>query len=1036
MAQFPGWKGEPYPKPLVRYTRALPIGRISTAGPQPRLNRRRLIPISRAKTVKFSHPDKTQSLIPAITRQRISPRAQAGGRQVRPVTPRPPTRRPGSPVGRRRNASLTEAQLAGRGDGVSLFCAVRDQLLLTSSSESSPSPRSSPSSPPHRCRRIPPAYLTRRYVTQMKLYQALSNEKKKKNRQRTLEGNSIRKGAASCRHVNPPLCGGEGVSSHSLYKVIKRKRSPQSEQQPSQPPSRLARRSRIRPWRRQFDSSASDCPSSDSSPVLNDCGQSPHCLAAPDTPDCPGPCPSTPRDTSVASQSPSRTLSGAITTPLYDTSMIVQSFSSTPSSARTTPLYPHSFTSSAPGTPLHSQILLSSAPGTQLCTPLFSRSAPTTPLPSKAEQESSPRRSVSHSKNRMLRNKAGDPGSCSAKESSPKMRNPESRWRDRSHSGKAFGDPHTSPAAETLKVPEKEEKSRQRKEHSTPTTPWNAGGTKQPADLQLTRLKVPLDPPSPGRSSLSDCELSPPFFFFCREETPRSPRGPAHNAGRKSSCKPPSTSSTSYSPKTSETADRHLKAKTSASVPTTPTSAKYFSLPACLFRRPPTPWSFGSWKTGSPAFHHSPPPQSPKSPDTGVGRRTRKIPSTGYNMTTGSTGTPWVPKTEEDLRNAVGRSPSVSRDAERRRSPPASGLHSHISVRSRYLSPGVKTHADKQELSRTPFNSGPVCPFQRPSSATSSSKQRDSSMTSEGKTRHSYQKPDTPRPKSCPSKTQPSGTPLRFRPSNPGRKSDPDPRARPDTRRFPRASPSSASELLLEKADLSSSAPVRAGSGGPPRKHGERASLPRTRAELDPEEGFRGDNKAKASKGQELFKAPFPCAPSHKLSACQRSPPYAAQRAPLRRDDTHRHFKNTKGTRSPSTQPRLEESGDPLPLQPPSSSPPLVSPCLSPTPSSPDLIHAIVGAISLLLGLSSISYPQLYPATAVQGSPATPPTAELSPLTSDLDPGPRTSTTPAGPARSLSDPGLSCRSSDTPPSHTQQRAGQKISAPPLKKASQ
>ena len=183
MAQFPGWKGEPYPKPLVRYTRALPIGRISTAGPQPRLNPRRPIPISSTRTVKFSHPEKTQRLIPAITRQRIPPRVQAGGQQVRPVTPRPPTRRLGHSLGRRRNASLTEAQLAGRGDGVSLFCAVREQLLLTSSSESSPSPRSSPSSPPHRCRRTRPAYLTRRYVTQMKLYQALSNEKKKKKSQ-------------------------------------------------------------------------------------------------------------------------------------------------------------------------------------------------------------------------------------------------------------------------------------------------------------------------------------------------------------------------------------------------------------------------------------------------------------------------------------------------------------------------------------------------------------------------------------------------------------------------------------------------------------------------------------------------------------------------------------------------------------------------------------------------------------------------------------------------------------------------------------
>ncbi|XP_035632856.2 uncharacterized protein LOC118388113 [Oncorhynchus keta] len=191
------WKGEPYDKPLLKYTIALPIGRrhcrprpIKRPVPNPSPN-------LTDKRVKFKHPEATLRFIPVrpdleqLTRQRTLP----GSQLVRPVTPRPPSRKQPpsadhSPLDSiHSHRSLAKVQAAGGedrgggGDGASLSRSVRDLQLLSSSSDDEDS--ESPSESQFRC--TTPAYLTRRYQNSLKWYQAVHSEKKTKHHKERLD---------------------------------------------------------------------------------------------------------------------------------------------------------------------------------------------------------------------------------------------------------------------------------------------------------------------------------------------------------------------------------------------------------------------------------------------------------------------------------------------------------------------------------------------------------------------------------------------------------------------------------------------------------------------------------------------------------------------------------------------------------------------------------------------------------------------------------------------------------------------------------
>ncbi|XP_066507521.1 uncharacterized protein [Hoplias malabaricus] len=175
-------------------------------------------------------------------------------RALRVASPRPVKRRP--------PASKKQIIQQGTEDVVVSTCpfarVVRNLQLRTSSSESSPSPLVTP-----KHRQATNAYRTRRYLKQLKWYQALQDEKKRTQKldqqfskmTRSPADSSVVKGTTKC----------PGLESLGLtYQRQKRKRGSPSER--SLPATKkLSRKTSRKLWRRQLDSSSTDSPVSESS---------------------------------------------------------------------------------------------------------------------------------------------------------------------------------------------------------------------------------------------------------------------------------------------------------------------------------------------------------------------------------------------------------------------------------------------------------------------------------------------------------------------------------------------------------------------------------------------------------------------------------------------------------------------------------------------------------------------------------------------------------------------------------------------------
>ncbi|KAJ8415409.1 hypothetical protein AAFF_G00423890 [Aldrovandia affinis] len=302
---IPFWKGAPYPRPLAKYTSALPLRRA-------RLRRKAPPLLSSSNKVTFAQPEATWLRIPPRLRtarvrtsqnpgstQGRSARAPGSPRSRPDCVPDPQTAREKAPLVQVPSTSAQQsAPLEGDmgcGDGADMTKAVRSLQLVSPNSglDSSPSPPPPAAAPLQRRR---PRYLSRRYLQQMEWYRALRQEKKLRDARRrlgelcsevatlytphltwlqcifgiykharlltrikmyTLEDGTLKTGPCTSLLVH---CSMTGSADSTAPCSKKRKRSPQSNRSHLPSNSRQKRAVR-RSWK--LDSSSSDSPVSD-----------------------------------------------------------------------------------------------------------------------------------------------------------------------------------------------------------------------------------------------------------------------------------------------------------------------------------------------------------------------------------------------------------------------------------------------------------------------------------------------------------------------------------------------------------------------------------------------------------------------------------------------------------------------------------------------------------------------------------------------------------------------------------------------------
>ncbi|XP_041753736.1 mucin-5AC isoform X2 [Coregonus clupeaformis] len=823
------WKGEPYDKPLLKYTTALPIGRrhcrprpIKQPIPNPSPN-------LTDKRVKFKHPEATLRFIPVrpdleqLARQRTLP----GGQLVRPVTPRPPSRKQPpsadhSPLdGIRSHRSLAKAQAAGGedrgggGDGVSLSRAVRDLQLLSSSSDDEDSESPSES----QFRSTTPAYLTRRYQNSLKWYQVVRSEKKTKHHKERLDQLCYKEASdesnaetgpsgVQARHT-APLGAGEGRSVCKPYQGGKRRRSPLSEKG-CLPPNQVRRWDR-RSWRRQLDSSASDSPASDGSVMLS------------------------PPYTHSPFLSPTATSTPPLPAPLCNTSPNIPIFSpsfslSTPSSCPSTPLYPHSFTSSAPGTPLRSQVTSSSAPCTPVRTKLFTSSAPCTPqhgtfhrassfhirsnisgrrttccglesCPPAAKgtvTSSNPKDSVTSPKDRCQADNTPYPDMFNIKGDTAKKDDSEMRMSS-----------EIKKTSTPKKTTEKCSPARAKTSVSSHASPTLKESKIPQADPRLLKPMKPSASPDVS-STVPDCGTPIPgskltSIFSYPYDVPQIKSSPLKSP-KKSPCKSSPQSTTAHqkhkSPQDKKSPKKSPKTKTSDSPKLTPApslSEKQTDKTECNFKKPSKPQSVVSSEADSAVSQHVLSTKNTKSQSAGSQPTNKTSPPCDPSLKTkGSANTACVPKPKEDsgrkerpplpslrrLKQAFTslcqQRPVVAKPSSELNGAPTDIPRLFKTPLSKTPSPKTPNKPQSRGLyrsTRDPRIRDPIqdqSPSMHPTSSTSSSSSnnpegRPAASTSilgrslELKMSQGFQKPDTPRPKSYSPKSKPTGLSTSYR---------------------------------------------------------------------------------------------------------------------------------------------------------------------------------------------------------------------------------------------------------------------------------
>ncbi|XP_019909290.1 proteoglycan 4 isoform X2 [Esox lucius] len=1029
------WKGEPYDKPLLKYTTALPIGRRHCRSHpiQP------LIPNSSPnltnKRVKFKNPEATLHLIPAWPdlEQFTQQTPTSGGQLVRPLTRRPPSRKQPQSADQRHldaicsHSSLTTGEAVGGensgggGDRGFLSRSVRDLLLLTSSSDDD-TDFESPSEPLFRC--PTPAYLTRRYQNSLKWYQAVRSEKKIERHNKMLqqlcdEGTSDRPTAekdpsgVQARHS---ALQGAGEGSTICKQGGKRKRSLLLGKR-DLPPSRVRRWDR-RSWRRELDSSSSDSPASDSIIVLSSAFFPPAAT-------------STPPDSSPLSMTPCNTL------------LLSHSLSlSTPSSCPSTPLYPHSFTSSAPGTPLQSDLT------SPVRTKSFYSSAPCTPQHAILCRDRS--------------NISGNRTTCcglercptAAKETNPPLgifninvdtvktedsemsRSNEMKTSRPNEMGgkgspiraKTFAPSDTSPILKKENSPHADRPLRKPMETS-------AGASALEADHGIL---------IPGRK----LTLTPIFSNPChvpetRKRSPhKSPKSPQATTAHQKPNSPQDTKSSKKIPKTSESLKLTLLS-----------SEKQTDKTQCNFMELPTPQIVVS-TAGIAESQHVIPTKNIESQSAGGNRPSNKTSPSSDPLLKGkdSANTASLQKPKEDrgrnerppfpgfrdfkqaFKSLLEQRPVVAKPPRKSNialndiqgqfktpSPKTCSLKtsSPKTISSKTSSPNTsypmnssnkttshKTSSPKTSCLWKPQSRGLFRTFQdpkiqipiqnqspsiRPTSNNNPEEKPPASTSvlgrsSELKMRQAFQQQDTPRPKSYPPKSKPFeispgyiGTP--FQGSTPISRGLKTSHGCPSRTRSSQSNASYSARARWEREDRERERWQRERSPASPRQRYQAwGPVPQPTWERNPKEGLTRSGKEKTSKRQDDLKMKVQTPLSQKKTTTHKSCPNVpspCQYPPPARNGSDSRSKNTNGTRLPTAHTKSKVPGERTYSQHirlPSVPQQFPHQSLHPRsgPSSPEIIHAIVSVIGYLLGVPPTSIPGFCPSLEDPSASSTP----------------------------------------------------------------
>ncbi|CAB1318331.1 unnamed protein product [Coregonus sp. 'balchen'] len=1025
------WKGEPYDKPLLKYTTALPIGRrhcrprpIKQPIPNPSPN-------LTDKRVKFKHPEATLRFIPVrpdleqLARQRTLP----GGQLVRPVTPRPPSRKQPpsadhSPLdGIRSHRSLAKAQAAGGedrgggGDGVSLSRAVRDLQLLSSSSDDEDSESPSES----QFRSTTPAYLTRRYQNSLKWYQVVRSEKKTKHHKERLDQLCYKEASdesnaetgpsgVQARHT-APLGAGEGSTPSSC---------------PSTPlyPHSFTSSAPGTPLRSQVTSSSAPC---------------------------------TPVRTKLFTSS-------APCTPQHGTFHRASSFHirSNISGRRTTCCGLESCPPAAKGT------VTSSNPKDSVTSPKDRCQADNTPYPDMfnikgdtSKKDDSEMRMSSEIK------KTSTPKKTTEKCSPARAKTSVSS--------------HASPTLKESKIPQADPRLlKPMKPSASPDVSSTEPdcGTPIPGSKLTSIFSYPYDVPQIKSSPLkspkkSPCKSSPQSTTaHQKHKSPQDKKSPKKSPKTKTSDSPKLTPAPSLSEKQTDKTECNFKK------PSKPQSVVSSEADSAVSQHVLSTKNTKSQSAGSQPTNKTSPPcdrslKTKGSADTACvpkpkedsGRKERPpLPSLRrlkQAFTSLCQQRPVVAKPSSELNGAPTDIPrlfktplSKTPSPKTPKKPQSRGLHR--STRDPRIRDPIQDQSPSMHPTSSTSSSSSNNPEGRPAASTSILGRSLELKMSQG-----FQKPDTPRPKSYSPKSKPTGLSTSYRGTGTPFLGSEGNLTSISTSRI-LATPHDCPSQTRSKASYSAKL-LREGERdreregdrerwerererwerererwarercppSPTHPHPAQGPVPQPSKEGHPKECFRGTGKGKTTKGQEDLrtKVKIPWAPTQKPSTSHKSwpnVPSPCQNPPPVRNGHQSHSKKITGTHSPSAQTKSEVPGEKIDSQPIRSPPttqkvpqdpvsPPLSPRSRPGPSSLELIHAIVSAMGYLLGVPPTSIPGLCPSPE---EPGTSSNTDPSAFHSDPSQPPWTEELRLIRQR-LSEPGLGLNPQPPNPNHTQ-----------------